>query len=160
IYSMGCLMFETLSGSPPFEGGTALETMMKHLNDEPPALKEGVTGESIPQDLDVVVRKCLAKNPDERFQSMEELEADLKRIRSGEPLRSDEAHPGSKAPNAISRLIVYPLLAAGVVLCLWFVGTNALQSGPDEKDPSTRVYTKKSVDTIEQRLKKLRQEHP
>jgi serine/threonine protein kinase len=73
IYSMGCLIYETLTGRPPFKGDSTLETMIQHLQKDPPALCEKAAGRVFPKALEVVVQKTLAKNPDDRYQSMVEL---------------------------------------------------------------------------------------
>ena len=77
IYSMGCLMYETLTGRPPFKGDSTLETMIQHLRSEPPTLAEKSACRSFPKELDVVMQKALAKDPDQRYQSMLALRHDL-----------------------------------------------------------------------------------
>jgi serine/threonine protein kinase len=69
IYSMGCLMYECLSSEPPFQGGSVLATMSMHMNDAPEPLERF----QIPHALGAVVLRCLAKNPSERFQTMDKL---------------------------------------------------------------------------------------
>lgn len=84
IYSMGCLMFETLTGRTPFIGETLFEILSKHSKDRPPALHEVVPVVpaafegapnffEFPLALEEVVSKTLAKNPASRFQTMERL---------------------------------------------------------------------------------------
>jgi serine/threonine protein kinase len=75
IYSMGCLMYETLSGKLPHNGENALEVLYKHINDVPPPMSSGEI--KIPHALEAIVFKALAKSPDLRYQSMLELEEDL-----------------------------------------------------------------------------------
>lgn len=75
IYSFGCVMYETLTGAPPFVGGSSIETIFRQLNDKAPTLKEGSLGREFPEQLEDIVAKCLEKKPEARFQSM----ADLKR---------------------------------------------------------------------------------
>lgn len=73
IYGLGCLMYETLTGDPPLRGNGFLETMNMHVNTVPPPLKEHRPDADIPEILDAVILKCLAKNPNERFQTAGEL---------------------------------------------------------------------------------------
>ncbi len=75
IYSMGCLMYETLAGKPPHNGDNALEVLYKHINDVPPPLSRGDL--KIPHALEAIVFKALAKSPDLRYQKMVELAEDL-----------------------------------------------------------------------------------
>jgi len=65
VYSCGCLMFETLTGRPPFLGETALETMSCHVNKTPPTMQE-VSGQAFPKELEALVARCLSKKPEDR----------------------------------------------------------------------------------------------
>jgi serine/threonine protein kinase len=75
IYSMGCLMYETLCGKLPHNGENALEVLYKHINDVPHAMSFGEI--KIPHALEAIVFKALAKSPELRYQNMLELEEDL-----------------------------------------------------------------------------------
>src|SRR5919199_68796 len=72
IYSVGVLLYELLTGSVPFTGDTPLEIAMKHLSavPEPPSTKRP----EVPRDLDLVVLRALAKNPEDRYESAEEMD--------------------------------------------------------------------------------------
>ena len=70
IYSFGCLMYEVLSGAPPLERDGEIFTIMAHLNEVPEPFDEKL---QIPEKLEAIVMKCLAKEPTERFQSIDEL---------------------------------------------------------------------------------------
>ncbi len=87
IYSVGCAMFETLSGFVPFEADSAIEIAMMHEESEPPTLSE-VIPDQLPYSVDLVIAKCLAKHPRDRYQSAKELTLDLERIRDGKDLTS------------------------------------------------------------------------
>jgi serine/threonine protein kinase len=78
IYSMGCLMFEALSGSPPFQGESLVVTVYKHMNEPPPRLV--LPGEKYPDVLEKIILKCLDKDPNERYHGMEQLRDDLQRV--------------------------------------------------------------------------------
>lgn len=69
VYSLGCLMYEVICGRPPFHGGTAIDTMAMHLSDK---AKEP-SSEICSDELRNIINKCLAKNPSERFSSLDEL---------------------------------------------------------------------------------------
>lgn len=71
IYSLGAVVFEMLTGHPPYEAATPLGVITKHLCDPVPAAREHIA--DLPPWLDQVVGKALAKEPDERWQSMAEL---------------------------------------------------------------------------------------
>lgn len=77
IYSLGCVMYEVLTGAPPFHGETALNLMMKHQSELPASLKEGSMGREFPDALEAIVAKTLEKDPDRRYQNFLELAEDL-----------------------------------------------------------------------------------
>jgi eukaryotic-like serine/threonine-protein kinase len=81
LYSVGVVLYELLTGVVPFSGDTPVEIAMKHLSSvpEPPSTKRA----DVPRDLDLVVMRALAKDPSERYQSAEEMDADLRRINRG-----------------------------------------------------------------------------
>jgi eukaryotic-like serine/threonine-protein kinase len=81
LYSVGVVLYELLTGVVPFSGDTPVEIAMKHLSTvpEPPSSKRA----DVPRDLDLVVMRALAKDPSERYQSAEEMDADLRRVNRG-----------------------------------------------------------------------------
>jgi serine/threonine-protein kinase len=81
LYSVGVVLYELLTGVVPFSGETPVEIAMKHLSrlPDPPSSKRA----EIPRDLDLVVMRALAKDPSERYQSADEMDADLRRISRG-----------------------------------------------------------------------------
>jgi serine/threonine-protein kinase len=86
---VGVVLYELLTGTVPFTGSTPLEIAMKHLSQipEPPSRLRP----DVPPDLDRVVVRALAKNPDERYQSAQEMEADLARVERGLPVSDETA---------------------------------------------------------------------
>ncbi len=80
IFSFGAVLYEMLSGQRAFKRDTAADTMAAILNDEPPEFVE--TGRQIPPVLDRIVRHCLEKAPEQRFQSARDLAFDLESITS------------------------------------------------------------------------------
>jgi len=118
IFTFGAILYEMLSGQRAFRGESAVETMNSILKEDPPELS--ATNRNLPPELERVVRHCLEKNPDERFQSARDLAFDLESM-SGSSLAS--AGPLKAAGAGASRKRwVLPVAAAGV-LALVAVGS-------------------------------------
>jgi serine/threonine-protein kinase len=81
LYSLGIVLYELLTGKTPFDGETPVEIAMKHLSTPPKPPSQ--LRPDIPRELDMVVMRALAKNPDERYQSADEMEGDLERVARG-----------------------------------------------------------------------------
>jgi serine/threonine-protein kinase len=81
LYSLGIVLYELLTGKTPFEGETPVEIAMKHLSNTPKPPSK--LRPDVPPELDMVVMRALAKNPDERYQSADEMEGDLDRVARG-----------------------------------------------------------------------------
>ena len=82
VYSLGCVLYEVLTGEPPFVGDSPVAVAYQHVREDPvpPSLRRA----GISPELDAVVLKALAKNPENRYQSAAEMRADLVRVHSGE----------------------------------------------------------------------------
>ena len=85
IYSLGCLMYYSLTGKPPFLGATIIDTMHMHCNDAPPAMAPAL---KVPPDLNLINLKCLEKSPGDRYRNVEEVNSDLKKLLKGEAIKS------------------------------------------------------------------------
>ncbi len=75
LYSLGCVMYECLSGAPPFSGGSALDTMLAHVSECAPPLHERAP--NVDSRIEPIVMKLLEKDPADRYQTMEALGRDL-----------------------------------------------------------------------------------
>jgi serine/threonine protein kinase len=76
IYSMGCLMYETLTGVPPFVGANTLDTIRLKLGDAPPPLINA-KNDRLLRRLNTIVQKCLEQDPEDRYRTMELLRNDI-----------------------------------------------------------------------------------
>lgn len=84
LYSLGCTFFYMLTGSPPFPGGTMLQKLLKHGNAAIPDVHD--QREDASEDLNAILRKMLAKQPDQRYQNSQALIADLRELALREDL--------------------------------------------------------------------------
>src|SRR6266481_136242 len=93
IFAFGAILYEMVSGKRAFHGETSVETMSAILKQDPPELAE--TNRSVPPALERIVRHCLEKNPDERFQSASDIAFNLANLSeisgSSSPLRAMKA---------------------------------------------------------------------
>jgi len=82
VYSLGCVLYEVLTGEPPFVGDSPVAVAYQHVREDPtpPSQKNP----ALPPELDAVVLKALAKNPENRYQTAAEMRADLVRVHNGE----------------------------------------------------------------------------
>ncbi len=83
IYSLGCVMYECLTGRVPFEGDNAVQTIFKHLNEKPLKFKDVSRELANLGAIEQIISKCLEKKADERYQTMENLLSDLRLLQQG-----------------------------------------------------------------------------
>ncbi|TML74818.1 MAG: Stk1 family PASTA domain-containing Ser/Thr kinase [Actinobacteria bacterium] len=122
LYSLGVVLYELLTGKTPFDGETPVEIAMKHLSTPPKPPSK--LRPDIPPELDKVVLRALAKSPDDRYQSADEMEADLERVARGAPVSAATAStqvlrippPAAAADSTAATMIAPPSSArAGYV---------------------------------------------
>ena len=78
IYSVGVLLFRMVTGEPPFDAPTTADILSKHLRDTPPSFGQVAGAEDLPLELELIVKRCLEKDPGDRYQSANDLLSDLK----------------------------------------------------------------------------------
>ncbi|MCC6523578.1 MAG: serine/threonine protein kinase [Polyangiaceae bacterium] len=100
IYSLGVVLYEILAGSPPFDRGGSVKTLMAHVNEDPPPLEQFNPHLAIGPEMRAVLARCLEKAPEARFGSMEELMVALSHIDAA-PL-TESLRQAPRLPSAAS----------------------------------------------------------
>ncbi|MGW5455834.1 Stk1 family PASTA domain-containing Ser/Thr kinase [Nocardia sp. NPDC003979] len=101
VYSVGCVLFEILTGQPPFTGDSPVAVAYQHVKEDPPLPSSVNPG--VPRELDSVILKAMAKNPANRYQTAAEMRADLIRVLGGQKpsapmVMNDEDYAGYDEP--------------------------------------------------------------
>lgn len=97
VYSLGVVLYEMAAGRPPFQGDTPVAIAYKHVREAPTGLR--VLDPGIPAAYEAIALKALAKDPDARYQSADQLRADLERFRAGRPV---DAAAGGTATTVLT----------------------------------------------------------
>ena len=159
VYALGCVLYEMLTGSAPFTGDSPLSIAYKHVreNPDPPS----TLNPDVPKELDAIVLKAMAKNPDNRFDGAAEMREDLARFLAGQKvhatpiladdtmiaapaggtqvLRQTDMYDEEPPPEDSKKRTGWYLLLTLLVLALlgllaWFLATNFLGSGAEVPD--------------------------
>src|SRR5450755_658995 len=116
IFSFGAILYEMLAGKRAFHGDSAADTMSAILREDPPELS--VTNQNISPGLERIVRHCLEKNPDMRFQTARDLAFDLDSLTGISGASASQAVPGKRV-RRFQWLPAALALAAAVGLAFW-----------------------------------------
>ncbi|WP_448610832.1 Stk1 family PASTA domain-containing Ser/Thr kinase [Geodermatophilus sp. URMC 60] len=168
VYSVGCLLYELVTGAPPFTGDSPVSVAYQHVREDP-KLPSSVNP-AIPPDLDAVLLKALSKNPANRYQSAAEMRNDLLRALAGQRVEAtpvmgdaektaiigtppggygdgdwddeDDEAAGKRRRNRIIAAVIAGVLLLGGVIAVALL----MNSGDDE--PTTPTATRVSVPNV------------
>jgi WD40 repeat protein len=116
IYGLGAVLYETLTGSPPFAGGTSFETVQHVLEREP--RKPSLLNPNCDPDLETICLKCLEKDPARRYPSAEAAGQELDRWLRGEPIQARPASPPERIWKWIKRHPVVSAFSAALTVAI------------------------------------------
>jgi WD40 repeat protein len=147
VYALGAILYQLLTGRPPFKATTTLETLRQVLTDEP--VPPGQLQPKTPRDLETICLKCLHKVPRKRYASALELAEDLHRYLEGVPIRArpisawERLGKWTRRRPAVAALLALSLLASVVVVGLlvrqWQLARVAQHDAEARAETETRA---------------------
>jgi serine/threonine protein kinase/tetratricopeptide (TPR) repeat protein len=151
IYSLGVILYEMVTGRVPFEGETPLSVAMKHKGEKPKDPREW--NPQLPAAVSRLILRCLEKAKDKRFQTADELRAEIKAIEKGLP-SAESAKPKRKPLTSrqitvtfrLKRLFIPTLVAVGVVVLGFALWRSVFKKKPIERSIAVITFQNQTGD--------------
>ncbi len=164
LYSLGCVMYEALSGKPPYQGKSAIQTLMMQCSEPAPTLPDGTAEDQhLTEQLDAFIKKALRKSPADRFNGSEEMESALAsiqrflhlpkiarhRLTSPQAPGTDQPLKGQTPKQSNNRAV---MLATGLGLAglLLYIGSGSIHFGTEQPAllPTSSTPQEHALDSI------------
>lgn len=166
VYALGAILYECLTGKPPFRGGSVAETLAQVQSQDPVSVRSLRPG--VPRDLETICLKCLAKDPSERYASPQAVAEDLGRFARGEPVHARPVGPlrislkwARRRPLPAGLLLLAAALATG-----WWVAVLRHQQQLQHEIEQTRsardraeAHYRSALEAVRRLLDRVGQEH-
>ena len=132
LFAIGCILYECITGRRPFTGESQIDTLHKIIYGEPAPIEERAP--DTPRELHRIVRKLLAKDPEQRYQSAKDLALDLREVKS---------ELGSQSRAAVARRkSMWPIALAAIALVIAAITIILLRRSPEPSPPRTAAPAK------------------
>ncbi|KQW47581.1 protein kinase [Nocardioides sp. Root1257] len=168
VYSAGCLLYELLTGRPPFVGDSPVAVAYQHVRE--PAVPPSDHDTSLPPEVDAIVLKALAKRLEDRYQSAAAMRSDIERYLGGRPVQAPIPPPVAAAPpvtaatSVVAPVAAYEeeeprsrtglIIALGLLLIVLIAGAAYLLPNLFEKAPE-QVPTPNVINKTEKQARQL-----
>jgi hypothetical protein len=155
IYALGAVLYDCLTGRPPFRAATPLDTVLQVVSEEPVPPKQ--LNALVPRDLETICLKCLQKDPRERYRTAQELALDLGRFLDGKPVEARavsglerllkwvKRHPATAAVYGLVLVVTVLGLIGGSMAWLWQDAETARQEAESNRN-NAEINRLKAID--------------